>query len=321
MTTVSENRIRLALIGAGNHSRGNHAPAMAQYAREHPDQVELAAVCDLQRQKAESFAKTFGFRAVYTDYLKMMEKERLDGCVCVMPIELTASLAIDLMERNMPVTVEKPMGDSLEEIQEIVKTAEKTGTPNMVSVNRRFDPLIRRGLQWAEAQGPLRYVRASILRHNRREPTFVSGTAIHPIDALRSIGGEIAHYQAWVNEGEPHWLHIVFTYSSEAIASLDVLPTDGSVEERYEMFGDGFRVDVCAGTNPHPRLRCWKDDDLVVDEHPPEEQPPFVRVGAYAEIEEFVAALAEERAPWPSVAEVYPSVEIAFKLDPGKPES
>ena len=321
MTAIPKKPIRLALIGAGGHSRGNHGVSLGYYSQQHPDQLELVAVCDLQRQRAESFAEAFGFKAVYTDYLKMIENETPDGCVCVMPIELTAALAIELMERNLPVTVEKPMGNSLREIQEIVRTAEKTGTPNMVSVNRRFDPLIRRGLQWAETQGPLRYVRASILRQNRREPTFVSGTAIHPIDALRSIGGEITHYQAWVYEGEPHWLHIVFTYSSKAIASLDVLPTDGSVEERYEMFGDGFRVDVFAGTNPHPGLRCWKDDDLVVDEHPPEDQPSFVSVGAYAEIEEFAIALAEGRAPWPSVAEVYPSVEIAFKLDPGKPES
>ena len=71
MTMVPENRVRLALIGAGNHSRGNHAVAMAQYAREHPGQVELAAVCDLQRQKAEAFAGMFGFKAVYTDYLEI----------------------------------------------------------------------------------------------------------------------------------------------------------------------------------------------------------------------------------------------------------
>jgi predicted dehydrogenase len=293
---------------------------MAQYAREHPGQLELAAVCDLQRQKAESFAETFGFRAVYTDYLEMMEKERLDGCVCVMPIELTASLAIDLMKRGMPVTVEKPMGDSLKEIQEIVRTAEETGTPNMVSVNRRFDPLIRQGVQWAETQGPFRYIRGSILRHNRCESTFVSGTAIHCIDALRAIGGEISDYQMWINEGDPHWMHIVFNHASKAIGSLDVLPTDGSVEERYGMFGDGFRVDVCAGTSPHPGLRCWKENKLVLEEYPPEDQPQFIRVGAYAETEEFVTALAEGRAPWPSVADVYPSVEIAFKLDPGKPE-
>jgi len=314
------NRIRLALIGAGSHCRGNHAPAMAKYAGEHPDQLELAAVCDLQRGKAEAFAETFGFKAVYTDYLEMIEKENPDGCVCVMPIELTASLAIGLMERGMPVTVEKPMGDSLKEIWEIVKTAEETGTPNMVSVNRRFDPLIRKGTQWAREQGTFRYIRASILRHNRREPTFVSGTAIHCIDAMREIGGDISDYQSWIHEGQPNWFHIVFNYESGTMGSLDVLTTDGSVEERYEIFGEGFRVDVCAGTGPHPRLRCWKDNSLVIDERPPEDQPPFISVGAYAETVEFVTALAEGRPPYPSVGEVYPSMEIAFKLDPGKPE-
>ncbi len=314
------NQIRLALIGAGSHCRGNHAPAMAQYAREHPDQVELVAVCDLQRGKAEAFAETYGFKAVYTDYVEMIEKEHPDGCVCVMPIELTAPLAIDLMKRGMPVTVEKPMGESLEKIRKIVSAAEETGTPNMVSVNRRFDPLICKGLQWARDQGALRYVRASILRHNRREPTFMSGTAIHPIDALRSIVGDISSYQAWPHEGNPIWMHTVFTCESGAIATLDVLTTDGSVEERYEMFGDGFRVDVCAGTSPYPRLRCWKDNSLIIDECPPEDQPQFISVGAYAETVEFATALAEGRPPWPSVAEVYPSVEIAFKLDPGKPD-
>lgn len=311
-------RIRLALIGAGSHCRGNHAPAMAKYAREHPDQMELAAVCDIQREKATEFAETFGFRAVYTNHLEMIEKERPDGCVCVMPIGLTASLAIDLMKRNMPVTVEKPMGDSLEQILEIVKTAEETGTPNMVSVNRRFDPLIRRGLRWAKEQGNLRYVRASILRHNRREATFVSGTAFHCIDALRGIGGNISNYESYLHEGRPNWMHVVFNYESGAIASLDILPTDGSVEERYEMFGDGFRVDVCAGVSPYPSLRCWKDNNLIIDEQPQEKM--FISVGAYAETVEFVTALAENRPPYPSVAEVYPSVEIAFKLDPDKPE-
>lgn len=320
MIMVPENRVRLALIGAGSHSRGNHASAMAQYAREHPGQVELAAVCDLQRQKAKAFAKMFGFKAVYTNYLEMIEEEHPDGCVCVMPIELTAALAIDLMKRGMPVTIEKPMGSSLKEIRRIAEVAEETGTPNMVSVNRRFDPLVRQGTRWAREQGQFRYIRASILRHNRRESTFVSGTAIHCIDALRGIGGEISSYQSWLHERQPHWLHIVFTYESGAMGSLDVLPTDGSVEERYEIFGEGFRVDACAGTSPYPRLQCWRENNLITDECPPEDQPQFIRVGAYAETEEFVTALAEGRPPWPSVGEVYPSVEIAFKLDPGKPE-
>ena len=313
-------QIRLALIGAGNHSRGNHAASLSYYAHKHPGTIELAAVCDLVEEKAQAFADQFGFRKVYTNYREMIEDEHIDACVCVMPIKLIPPLAIDLMKRGMPVTIEKPMGGSLAEVREIVKTAEQTGTPNMVSVNRRFDPLIHRGVQWAKEQGNFRYIRASILRHNRREEEFVSGTAIHCIDTLRSIGGEIKHYRSFIQDGQPRWMHVVFDFESGALGTLDILPTDGCVEERYEIFGDGFRMDVCAGTSPHPALRCWKENALVVDEQASKDQPPFISVGAYAETAEFVTAIAEGRAPCPSAAQVYPSVELAFKLDPDKPK-
>ena len=137
--------VRLALIGAGNHSGLNHAPALGKYAADHPDLLELAVVCDLDRSKAESFAVSYGFKSVYTDYRKMLEEKNLDGCVCVMPIALIADLAEDLRRRKMPTTVEKPMGETLAEVDRLLATARETGTPNMVSVNRRFEPLLRRG--------------------------------------------------------------------------------------------------------------------------------------------------------------------------------
>ncbi len=308
--------VRLALIGAGNHCRGNHAPALAKYAVDHPDRLELAAVCDLLPEKAEAFAEEYGFKAVYTDHSEMIDKEQPDGCVCVMPIELTTDLAIDMLRRGMPTTVEKPMGGSTAEVEKLAAVARETGAPNMVSVNRRFEPLIRRGIDWAREQGPLRYVRASILRHNRREPPFVSGTAIHCIDTLREIGGDIVDDQTRIHEGEPDWFHFVFGYASGAVGTLDVLPTDGSVEERYELFGEGYRVDARVGPSPDPRLRCWKDNKLALDECPPEGEPDFVRVGPYGETHEFVTALEEGRPPWPSILEVFPSVELAYRLDP-----
>ncbi len=101
------------MIGAGGHSRSNHAPAFAKYAADHPNRLGLAAVCDLEPEKGETAASEFGFRTVYTDYLEMIEREQPDGCVCVMPIPLIAGLAIDLLRRGMPVTIEKPVGDSL----------------------------------------------------------------------------------------------------------------------------------------------------------------------------------------------------------------
>ena len=308
--------VRLALIGAGNHCRGNHAPALGKYAADHPDRLELVAVCDLVREKAEAFAKEYGFKSVYTDHVEMIEKEKPDGCVCVMPVPLIVGLATDLMRRGMPVTVEKPPGASLEEARELLTVAKETGTPHMVSVNRRFEPFLREGLEWARAQGPLRYVRASILRHNRREPEFIFSTGIHLVDALREIGGDVADYRVQMHAGEPNWYHISLTYESSAIGCLDAMPTDGSVEERYEIYGENYRVDARVGPSPDPRLRCWKHNQIVLDKRPAPGEPDFVRVGPYAEAHEFVTALSEGRPPWPTMADVFPSMEMAYQLYP-----
>lgn len=311
--------LRIALIGAGNHCRGNHAPALAKYAMDHPGQLELTAVCDLQREKTEAFCETFGFKAAYTDYVEMIETEKPDGCVCVMPILHITNVAMDLLRRGMPATVEKPMGVTLDEVRKLTEVARETGTPNMVSVNRRFEPLTRQGIEWARSQGPLRYVRASILRHKRTEKNFVSGTAIHCMDTLRHVAGEIVDYRVRMHLGETPWFSIGFEFESGVLGTLDVFPTDGSLEERYELFGEGYRVDAQVGPSQEPRLRCWQSGEMVVDVQPPADEPEFVRVGAYGEAEEFIQALAEGRPPWPSIEEVFPSVEIAYTIDPSMP--
>ena len=81
--------ISLGLIGCGTHCRGNHAPALSQYAQDHPDRLRLAAVCDLDRGKAEQFASACGFGAAYADYVEMLEAEILE----------TMYLVIDLPNR------------------------------------------------------------------------------------------------------------------------------------------------------------------------------------------------------------------------------
>ena len=311
--------VKVALIGCGSHCRQNHALAMAHYAKDHPDEVTLVATCDLDAERASSFAQIYGFGTSYTDHVKMLEKEQIDGVVAVMRIEDTSAMAIDLMRRGIPNVVEKPMGATLDEVRAIVDAAEETGTPNMVSVNRRFQPVLRRGVDWVrEQETPIRFVRAFILRHNRREEFFVSGTAIHPIDALREIGGDIVDHRAKVLPGPTDWYHFEFDYASGAAAVLDVLPSEGSVEEGYEIYGENWRVDIRVEASPDPHVMCWKDKELVVDEHPPADEPSYIRIGPYAEMHEFVTALSEGRKPWPSVGEVYPSVELAFTLDPSK---
>ena len=142
----------------------------------------------------------------------------------------------------------------------------------------------------------------------------MSGTAIHCIDILRALAGDIEDQEVRVHKGSPPWFCIGFTFASGVLGTLDVLPTDGSVEERYELFGDGYRVDARVGPSSEPRLRCWESGEVAVDVRPPPDAPDFVRVGAYGETQEFIEALNDRRPPWPSVEEVFPSVEMAYTI-------
>ncbi len=100
-------------------------------------------------------------------------------------------LAASLLRFGMPCVVEKPLGTSLDELALLLDTAKATGTRNMVSVNRRFMPYLNRALEWTRTAGQLRYVRCTMTRQARSEPEFLWATAIHAVDALRYIAGEV----------------------------------------------------------------------------------------------------------------------------------
>src|ERR1041385_1845149 len=160
--------IRIALAGCGEHSRGSHATPLARYASLHPGEIQLVATCDLEARKADVFCRTFGFLRPYTDLNQMLDAEKPDACVCVMPINQIVEKGIDLLERRIPCVIEKPLGTSIEQIERLARVARDTQTPHMVSVNRRFMPYLNEVRSWMKGIGPVRYVRATQARHSRK---------------------------------------------------------------------------------------------------------------------------------------------------------
>src|SRR5690606_23043668 len=91
--SLEDPMIRLGVLGAGGHSRATHGPALRHLKRRDPGRVELAAVCDLDRDKASAYAAEFGFARAYADVEAMLAAERLDGLVAVTPLKLTERIA------------------------------------------------------------------------------------------------------------------------------------------------------------------------------------------------------------------------------------
>lgn len=309
--------IRIAIAGCGEHSRASHAAPLARYAMAHANEIELVAACDLKIDRAVEFCDSFGFVRPYKNLDEMLSVEKPDACVSVMPMEKIVETGIKLLELRIPCVIEKPLGTSLAEIEKLAQVARDTQTPHMVSVNRRFMPYLNQARSWMQEHGPLRYVRASQVRHQREEEDFIWSTAIHALDALRYIGGEVDAFNVTLQQPETSqaaWYVIALRFKSGTLGQIEVLPTAGMVEESYEFFAERSRARVTAGSGPQRSLQCWKDGELVIESHATDEQPEDLRNGAYQEVEEFVRALRTGTRPQPCIDDILPSARISFAI-------
>lgn len=309
--------LRIGIIGCGEHARGSHAAPLARYAAQHPGEIALVSACDIVRDRAARFCREFGFVKPYDDVERMFANENLDACVSVMPVQGIAANARWLLGKHIPCVIEKPLGASLEEVEELAAIARATNTAQMVSVNRRFMPYLNRARDWAAHAGKISYIRAAMLRHERRESQFIWETALHALDALRHLAGEVRDYefvQTKTADLSAAWYKISLLFESGARGQLEVMPTGGMVEESYELFGENFRARVVAGSGTQKSLRCWRDNTLVMSEDAEEHEPEDVRNGSYGEVIEFISALRAARPPRPSIADVLPSSRICFRI-------
>ena len=306
--------IRIALAGCGEHSRTSHAAPLARYAALHPEEVELVAACDLNAAKANEFCQSFGFLRDYDNLDQMLQVEKPDACVCVMPMEKIVEVGIKLLEQQIPCVIEKPLGTSITEIERLAQVARETQTPHMVSVNRRFMPYLNQARSWMHERGPLRYVRATQVRHQRSESDFIWSTAIHVLDALRHIAGEVDEFEVTVPSGNTTWYLIALKFKNGATGHVEILPTAGMVEESYELFAEGTRARVTAGSGTQRSLECWEDGELVIEAHAADEEPEDLRNGSYQEVEVFVRALRTGKHPQPSIEDIVPSARIGFAI-------
>jgi len=304
--------IHLGLIGCGTHSESGHAIPLARYKAAHPGEILLAAVCDVRIERALDFGRKYDFQAAYQNVDDMLRQENLDCCITVVPPENISELGIKLLNLGIPCVVEKPLGASLAEAQALRDSADATKTPNMVSVNRRFMPSLNRAIERARNAGPLRYVRCTMARHARQEPEFLWATAVHAVDTMRHIAGQVIAYDLRTLKAGV-WYSLDLQFENGISGRIDVLPTTGMVEETYDLFGDGFRASVTCPFGPQLGWRCFRDGRLIQTEVVPAETPGDIMNGCYDEAAALIQAL-NGGTPKPSVAEVFPSVELCFAI-------
>ena len=124
--------VRLAIIGLGAATRNIHLPAYRQLTGS----VEVVAACEVDRAVAEEARRTLRLSSIYEDARRMLEAERPDMVSICTPPALHREQTLLALEHGCHVFCEKPLADSLEHADEIIRAAEGAG--RHVSVNTQF---------------------------------------------------------------------------------------------------------------------------------------------------------------------------------------
>ena len=129
------NPLKVGMLGAGGITN-SHLPAYL----EHPDRVQITAVCDLVEPRAQALARKAGVEAVYTDLDQMLREADIDAVDNCTFHPAHAPLTIACAEAGKHVIVEKPMARSLQECRDMVAAADKAGVTLMIAQDLRYSP-------------------------------------------------------------------------------------------------------------------------------------------------------------------------------------
>jgi predicted dehydrogenase/nucleoside-diphosphate-sugar epimerase len=192
-------RIRVALVGAGYVAQF-HRDLLAEM-----PEVELAAVCDADPERARSAARQWGVADAVTSIDELAGLD-VDVAHVLVPPDLHVPLARRLLEMGIGVLLEKPAALSSVESLELQALADRQGLPLGVNHNNLYHPAFVRLLERVRAgrvgrvehvrvclSVPLAQLDAGDFSHwmFRSPENIVFEQAPHPLSQLHALIGRV----------------------------------------------------------------------------------------------------------------------------------
>jgi predicted dehydrogenase len=191
--------------------------------------IPLAAVCDLDRERANRAAVAFGAR-VFTDYEEMLADTGIDAVMIALPNPMHFEAARRALNAGKHVFCEKPMTLRLADSRALVELVRKSGKVFQVGYMKRFNPAYAALKKSLPALGPVlgASVRLTSQGKPRLEGEPVKAATWHG-DAAQAGGGFLVHSGS----------HLL-----ELLMHLFGLPERAFGEVRRDRNGNEYHTDV-----------------------------------------------------------------------------
>jgi len=261
--------LNVGIVGLGGIGN-THAGVYKKLAAD----VNLVAVCDILKERAEKAAEKYGAKPFYSVDDMLKSGVKLDACsVCTAGKENGGdhyAPTMQLLRAGIPVLGEKPISNEVARAEEMVALAKEKNVAYGINLNHRFTPAAKRAREWLDAGrcGEVNMINMFMWINNPNEtsPHFHM-RALHPhsIDVMRYFAGDVVKVHAFFKRGHQRqgWsnVHVNMLFESGVIGHLMGSYDGGGPGhqwglERCEIVGHDARIvitDACEVLELQPR--------------------------------------------------------------------
>lgn len=310
-------KVRIAFIGCGSMANRVHYPSLASF----PD-VEIVAICDVDREKLNTTGDKYGIERRYTDFKKMIEDTSPDGVYAIGQPHIMYDIWKWCLEQGLNLYIEKPMGITIHQARALAYLAEKKGCITQVSFQRRAVPLLVKLREECLKKGPITHAVCEFYKCNI-EPYLeardhMMDDGVHAIDTLRWMcSGEVKKILSITKNvlvPDINFISAILEFDNGSTGIMINSWTSGRRIFRVQMHSPG----IWAEADPEDKGRVYKDGDTIGIEYDTKEVARssefYIYAGFKAKNREFIDCLKTKRQPSSNFSDALKTMEVAEKI-------
>ena len=266
--------LKVGLAGYGRRGRG-HIRAINEI-----ETARITSISDPVDTARDAALNELDDISVYASVGEMVDSGDVDAVIVAAPAHLNSVVAMDAIERGVPILIEKPPALSLQGVVELRDAADQSGSKVIVAFNRRCNPLIRAAIDVIRKHGSLRQIIAEFHKdiHDftddpRYSPEIFDlmllESPIHSVDIVTHMAGAaVSSTNSIVKRTASPYRDVhaaLIEFENEVVCQFTAAYTAGGRLERYELHGDYVSV-YLEGVNQGWVLRGGERSDLEVPE-------------------------------------------------------
>jgi len=178
----------IAVIGCGHWGKN--------LVRNFSELGVLSSICDPNTEIVEQYSKQFNVKKF--SITEILNDPSIKGVVLAVPAHLHASMAIEVMNKNKHVFVEKPLGMNVMEAEAMIATAKKNKVHLMVGHLLQYHPTFKTIREYVKEGkiGEINYIYSNRLSFGkvRTEEDVIWSFAPHDISMILSLTGQEPEY-------------------------------------------------------------------------------------------------------------------------------